>query len=103
MTQHQEGTITVGAMQIQPCEPDTPMASHRTGTLTHITGQEIIQRLGFEPARDVTPESSAEWRFRANGHDCSIWDMKGSGRNCIWSTHGPQEVFAALFGWRAVR
>lgn len=89
-------------MNITPLAPDTVMASYRTGTLSHTTGQDIIRRLGFEPTRDVTPECAAEWRFIVNGHYCSIWDMKGSGRNCVWSFCGPAEVFAALFGWRAV-
>jgi len=97
-------TTTASRVHIIPLDPDTPIASHRTGTLTHIGEGEITQRLGFAPQYDTCiGKTDQEWKFRVGDHDCAIWDMKGSGNIGIWSTFGPQEVFSAIFGWRVWR
>lgn len=91
-------------LTITPLPADHWARSRRTGSLSHISQSDISARLGFEPTRhSVEGKSDQEWCFRAAGHDCSIWDSKGSGRYGCWSTCGPPEVFTALFGWRAVR
>lgn len=96
--------VVATCLAITRIDPDAPIVSHRTGSLSHITAAEITARLGFEPTRHtIEGQSDQEWRFRADGHDCSIWDMHGAGRHRVWSTCGPAEIFAALFGWRAGR
>jgi len=85
-------------------DPDAPMPRHRTGSLSHTGEGNITERLGFPPARHtVEGKSDQEWLFRVGEHDCAIWDAKGSGKYGCWSTYGPPEIFAAIFGWRAVR
>jgi hypothetical protein len=95
---------TTTCLRITPLDPDALLPAHRTGTLTHLSEGNIIERLGFLPLRhSVEGKSDQEWRFRVGEHDCAIWDAKGSGRHGVWSTFGPAEVFTSLFGWRAVR
>lgn len=95
----------MGMMVITKLAPGVQMLSPgRTGTLSHIGAGEIEARLGFPPDRhSIEGQSDHEWRFMAGGTPCSIWDYKGSSRHAVWSTNGPPEVFAALFGWRATR
>lgn len=89
---------------IVPTPLDAAAVSFRTGGLSHISEAQITERLGFHPTRDSAEgQSDQEWRFRVDEHDCSIWDFQGSGRNLVWSTYGPAEIFSAIFGWRAGR
>lgn len=79
-----------------------PPAMSRTGSLVRIGAGEIQARLGFAPERDSIPgKTDHEWTFLAGGQPCGIWDFKGSDALGFWSTSGPPEVFAMLFGWRA--
>ena len=72
--------------------------------LSHISAVEITVRFGIEPTRGtIEGQCDHIWRFRVGKHDCSIWDMRDSGRRFrVWSTSGPAEIFCAIFGWRAV-
>lgn len=95
--------MSATALAITPIPADEHIVSMRTGTLTHINAQQITERLGIDPTRNtIEGQCDHTWRFRVGEHDCSIWDMKGSGRFGMWSTCGPAEIFNALFGWRAV-
>lgn len=102
-TMQTNASSPLSAILVTRLDPETYIGSHRTGTLSHIGEGAISARLGFDPAYDVEPgKTDQEWKFRVGDVDCAIWDMKGSGRRCVWSTFGPAEVFTALFGWRAV-
>jgi len=80
-----------------------PIGLVRTGTLSHISAWAISARLGFEPTYDTVPGiSDQHWTFRVGDTDCAIWDWQRSGQKGVWSTSGPQHIFEALFGWRAV-
>lgn len=94
---------TATSLNVQPWPADRAWpGSRRTGSLSH-TGEHVItDRLGFEPTRHAVEEvSDQEWNFSVDGIPCAIWDWHGAGRLGMWSTFGPAEVFAAIFGWRA--
>lgn len=92
-----------GPLAIAPWPADAaPLRPYRTGSIAHTGEGDITARLGFCPLRDsVVGKTDQEWWFTVDNRPCAIWDMKGSGRLGMWSTFGPAEVFAALFGWRA--
>ena len=94
----------VSAPVIVPWPQDAPpFASHRTGSLSGVWVGQIVGALGFEPERySVEGITDHEWRFTADGEPCAIWDMHGSGRRGMWSTFGPPEVFANLFGFQFI-
>jgi hypothetical protein len=71
---------------------------HKTGELNDITVEEISATLGFEPNVDDDPcKVVNSWGFTVDGHDCGIWDYKGSHKIGMFSTFGPDYVFRALF------
>lgn len=73
--------------------------SHRTGTLTGFTPEEISNVLGFTPNVADDPDKVVNsWGFNVDGHDCGIWDYKGSHMFNLFSTYGPDHVFKELFG-----
>lgn len=73
--------------------------SHRTGTLTGITKDQIIEVLGFEPnVHDDPYKVVNSWGFRVNNKTFGIWDYKGSHKLNTWSCYGDREVFKKLFG-----
>lgn len=96
--------MSATALAITPIPPDAHIVSLRTGSLSHISAHEITERLGIEPTRNtIEGQCDHTWRFRVGEHDCSIWDIRGSGlRFRVWSTCGPAEIFTGIFGWRAV-
>lgn len=96
--------MSATALAITPIPPDAHIVSMRTGSLSHISAAEITVRLGIEPTRGtIEGQCDHIWRFRVGKHDCSIWDMRDSGRRFrVWSTSGPAEIFTGIFGWRAV-
>lgn len=72
--------------------------THRTGGLTGVSHSDISKVLGFNSNVDDDPyKVKYSWGFTYKGHQCAIWDYKGSYRTLDFSTYGPQEVFDELF------
>ena len=79
--------------------PHNVPGPHRTGTLTGVTYNQIVDALGFHPnANDDDEKVKNSWGFTFNGTHCGIWDYKG---HC-WSCYGPKEIFVTLFGDKSV-
>lgn len=79
--------------------PSTIGGSHRTGILESISALEIEHVLGFAPNIDDDPYKVVNsWGFKVDGHECGIWDYKGSHTYGQFSTYGPDHVFKQLFG-----
>jgi len=75
------------------------IGSHRTGTLRNVSAGMIERVLGFEAnCKDDPDKVVYSWGFTADGHECGIWDYKGSHTYGTFSTYGPDEVFQYLFG-----
>jgi len=87
--------------------------SHRTGTLSDISIEEVTNALGFPPATfapdDGDGKVSVEWQFEATvasdipmagarTFPCSIWDYKGSLQIDQLSVWMPSEIGTRLFG-----
>lgn len=78
--------------------PNSQAGSGRTGTLSNITVDEINTVLGFTPNVDDDPDKVVNsWGFTVDGHECGIWDYKGSHEWNEFSTGGPDYVFRTLF------
>ena len=77
-------------------------ASHRTGTLTDVTIDEVSALLGFTPERfsedDGDGKVTCQWQFEVNGTPCSIWDYKGSLTFKQLSVWMPSDIATRLFG-----
>lgn len=81
--------------------PNPNVGGHRTGTLTNITKKDIDRVLGFTPNVEDDPDKvKYSWGFTVDGQEYGIWDYKGSWRDKEFSTYGPNNVFALLFGER---
>lgn len=79
--------------------PDPSLAGERaTASLVRITAGEISRRLGFEPNRADDKTDDLSWGFSVDGVHCGVWSFKGSHRLGIWSTFGPREALAEIFG-----
>ena len=75
------------------------ISSHRTGSLHDVNLSIINHVLGFEPNYDDDPDKvENSWAFSVDDFACAIWDWKGSHRIGVFSTFGPDDVFADLFG-----
>ena len=75
------------------------ISSHRTGSLHDINVSIINHVLGFEPNYDDDPDKvENSWAFTVDDFACAIWDYNGSHRVGTYSTFGPDDVFADLFG-----
>ena len=87
--------------------------SHRTGTLSDISIEEVTNALGFPPTTfapdDGDGKVSVRWQFKATvasdipmagsrDFPCSIWDYKGSLSFKQLSVWMPPEVGTRLFG-----
>ena len=82
-------------MQILPIKLS---GSHRTGTLTKYTKEQIIDILGFAPNVEDDPDKVVNsWAFTLDGCECAIWDYKGSHHYEIWSVYDPANVLSKLF------
>jgi hypothetical protein len=82
-------------MQIIPIQLS---GSYRTGTLSKYTKKQIIEILGFEPnIADDEEKVVNSWAFMVDGHECAIWDYKGSHHYNIWSIYDPHNVLCNLF------
>jgi hypothetical protein len=82
-------------MQIIPIQLS---GSYRTGTLSKYTKRQIIDILGFEPnIADDEKKVVNSWAFMVDGHECAIWDYKGSHHYNIWSIYDPHNVLCNLF------
>jgi hypothetical protein len=93
--------------------PSNELGSHRTGTLTNTTVEEINEILGFKTNVEDDPDKvENSWSFqvkwttkeakelntgnlRSNG---AIWDYYGSHKHGQFSTYGDAVVFQKLFG-----
>lgn len=82
-------------MEIQPTGF---VSSHKTGSLSGLTLEQIQQRLGFGPTSENDDKSAYTWDFKVDGAECSIWDWKGSHRSRQWSAYGPADKLRAVFG-----
>ena len=59
-----------------------------------ITPQDIESVLGFAPNIADDPDKvTHSWGFTVNGHECGIWDYKGS----RWSVYDPDKLLPQLF------
>ncbi len=71
---------------------------YRTGTLVKYTLEQITKILGFPPnVLDDKLKVEHSWGFTVNGHECGIWDYKGSHNFGIWSVYDPANVLGELF------
>jgi len=88
-------------------------SSHRTGTLSNISIDEVNKALGFPPATfakdDGDGKVTVQWQFKATvpstipmagprDMPCAIWDYKGSLLFKQLSVWMPPEVGTRLFG-----
>ena len=79
-------------------EPTQLSGSHRTGTLTKYTKEQIESILGFAPNVEDDPDKVVNsWAFTIDGYKCAIWDYKGSHHYDIWSVYDPHNVLEQLF------
>jgi hypothetical protein len=82
-------------------KPVSKAGDCRTGSLSKITKKEIVKILGFEPnVKDDEFKVKYSWGFTVNGRRCGVWDYKGSHKDGLWSTYGPAQELAAVFGNR---
>lgn len=75
--------------------------SYRTGTLHRHNRQQVIDALGFEPNVEDDPDKvENSWRFTVDGHECAVWDYKGSHKTVrpYWSVYDPANVLGTVFG-----
>lgn len=73
--------------------------SHKTGQLSGISVDSVTRVLGFKPdGGDGGEKVKYNWDFKYRGHNCSVWDWKGSYRQKEFSTFGPSEILRELFG-----
>jgi hypothetical protein len=86
--------------------------SHRTGTLTNVSIDEVNKILGFSATESLDAgdgKVTVEWRFKATvpcdipmagprDMPCAIWDYKGSLSFNQLSVWMPPEVGTRLFG-----
>jgi hypothetical protein len=86
--------------------------SHRTGTLTNVSIDEVNKILGFSATESLDAgdgKVTVEWRFKATvpcdipmagprDMPCAIWDYKGSLSFNQLSVWMPPEVGTHLFG-----
>ena len=80
---------------------NTFLSSYRTGTLYRHTKEQIIQALGFAPNQEDDPDKVENcWVFTVDGHECSIWDYRGSHKitRPYWSVYDPANVLGTVFG-----
>lgn len=77
--------------------PDSGILSHKTGTLSGVTLDQMRAVLGDPNVADDPLKVRWSWGFRFNGVPCAAWDWKGSGDDLVWSIYGPAEVWAKLF------
>lgn len=78
--------------------PEAFYASHKQHSLVGLTTEQIDAALGFRGDHESDPfKVASEWRFTADGHECAVWDYKGSHHLGQFSAWGPREVFEELF------
>ena len=72
-------------------EPTTKfIASHKQGSI-HVTKEQIVKVLGFEPnVDDDAGKVVNSWGFTIDGEDAAIWDWKGSERFNEFSYFNPK-------------
>lgn len=78
-------------------EMDSDIASHKTGSLSGVTLDEIKKVLGNPNVSDDFYKVRWSWGFRLRKIPCAIWDWKGSADVLEWSIFGPKEVWQELF------
>jgi hypothetical protein len=78
--------------------PINKPGAHRTGEISGYAKVDIDKILGFKPnVLDDPDKVKYSWGFTVDGVECGIWDYKGSYKARVYSTYGPDEVFAKLF------
>lgn len=79
--------------------PNPNVMSHRTGTISGMTYNDIYDRLGF-PSNVMDDEAKVaySWGFDLDGSPCAVWDWKGSHTRKLWSAFGPHDKMRDLFG-----
>ncbi len=91
--------VSVNRQRIErPIATAECFSSHRTGTLRDMTRDKIASVIGFQANRAGCSKTGMEWAFTYKGHKCAIWSYKGSQQYGEFSTFGPSEAFAELFG-----
>tara|TARA_E500000318_G_scaffold99388_1_gene101394 strand:- start:1118 stop:1447 length:330 start_codon:yes stop_codon:yes gene_type:complete len=93
---------------VAPKRPES--GDYKTGSLEHITVEEISKILDMTPNVEDDPDKVVNsWGFNALPDDdnpgwyrCAIWDYRGSHHLGKFSTYGEPDVFKSLFGDRYV-
>lgn len=93
-------------MKVTPT--DKFIQSYKTGSVIDQTPANVSNALGFAP-NQITPDDPSgddkvtmKWggtvKVAGKVVEIAIWDYKGSGRDGVFSTYGPDDVFTKLFG-----
>lgn len=86
-------------MSLLEITPHDEPGSHRTGSLRGLMPGDIERALGFPPNIEDDPgKVTHSWGFKAGGVVCGVWSYKGSEKRGAWSTFGPPEILAQVFG-----
>ena len=72
--------------------------TNRSGILQYTTAEKIISIVGFEPNLSESDKIQKRWSFEYDGHKCSIWEFRNTGRYNQYSVYGNSEIFKKLFG-----
>ena len=89
--------VDVPTIEIKPLD-DVPNGSYRTGGLTGLTKEQIVQVLGFEPNIDDDPDKVVNsWACTVDGNTFCVWDYKGSHAWKQWSIYDPAGKAELLF------
>lgn len=73
--------------------------SYKQHLICGLSAAQITRLLGFTP--NVTDDPGKvvnSWAFAGNGHQCAIWDWKGSQRFNEFSAFGPADMLREIFG-----
>lgn len=90
--------VVAPALEILPVNK---CGDFRTGYLSGISRAEIEAKLGAANIKDDPAKVRWSWGFTVNGVRCGVWDWKRSGDVGEWSTFGPHESLALVFGSHA--
>lgn len=87
--------ITENEKPVIVSTPNGPRGG-KNGTLSsQLAAKDISKKLGFDSNNDTDPtQTKFEWLFTIDGHQCAIWDFKGS----RWSTFGNAAALTSVFG-----
>ena len=80
-------------------KPFNEAGSHKTGSLSGLTKDEVEARIGFPPNVDDDPYKVRwSWGFTVDGQVCAVWDYKGSADVGEWRTYGSEDALGKVFG-----